>query len=187
MRGVKGKISAGIFKVMAVVSALAIGGGYVAWRQAEARKDMAEQTDAKVKRERERLLREMDEAWQADAKEIELMVGSKNPGRPVIGKEMTKEEIDAYLEKGKDFILPIPGIPQGAEEVSNVTPLLPGSKSISMPLFTKRHITKGLEMYDGYTVEVLPPPEDEKKLPELLPGSKSGTFIPEEPEPEKSE
>jgi hypothetical protein len=149
----KGKISAGIFRAMAVVSALAIGGGYVAWRQAEARKDMAEQAEATVKRERERLMREMDEAWQADAKQLELLPGSKNPGR-----SMTRGEIDEYLEKGRDFIHPIPGIPQGAEEVSNVTPLLPGSKI-------------GIVVLPN----ILPEPPKQKD-PKLLPGSKSFIF-----------
>lgn len=185
---------------MAVVSALAIGGGYVAWRQTEARKEIEEQADAT--REREKLLREMDEAWQADAKEIELMVGSKNPGRPVFGREMTKEEIDEYLEKGRDFISPIsgiPGIPEGAEDVSNIVPrLLPGSKSMAMPVFTKEQLEKMREeekKKEAAPENLLPsskigilrlpakesePPAQQK--PKLLPGSKSGLFIPEKQE-----
>lgn len=130
----KGKISAGIFRVMAVVSALAIGGGYVAWRQVEAKKAMAEQAEAKEKGQREKLLREMDEAWQEEL-ELELMPGSKNPGRSI-----TRGEIEEILEKRGDFIQPIPGIPEGSEDFSNVIPLLSGSKSISMPLFTKEQI-----------------------------------------------
>lgn len=156
-----------LLKSLAVVSSLAIGGGYVAWRQSE----------AENANEHERI-------EQAKAEEeLELIVGSKNPVR----KMLTDEEMDDYLQKGKDFIETIPGIPEGSEEVVNEAPLLPGSKSISMPIFTKRHITKGLEIYDGHTVEVSPPLEAEEKLPKLLQGSKSALVIPVEPEPDKSE
>lgn len=63
------------------------------------------------------------------------MPGSKNPGRSI-----TRGEIEEILEKRGDFIQPIPGIPEGSEDFSNVIPLLSGSKSISMPLFTKEQI-----------------------------------------------
>ncbi len=144
----KGRISAGIFKVMAVVSALAIGGGYVAWRQSESenanKREHAESAKTEQKEE-----------------ELMLMVGSKNPGRPVIGREMTKEEIDAFEVSYKDFLQPIPGIPTESEKVSNVVSLLPGSKSISMPVFTKDQIKKLQEK------------EKKEKPLKLLPGSKS--------------
>jgi hypothetical protein len=162
----KGKISAVVFRAMAVVSALAIGGGYVAWRHGEAEKAMAEQAEAKEKVEREKLLREVDEAWQESVKELELLPGSKNPGR-----SMTRGEIDAYLEKGRDFIHPIPGIPGGSDEVTNIkTRLLPGSKSMPMPLFTK-------EQLDSRTGadSILPALEEEEPAPgNLLPSSKIG-------------
>ncbi len=199
----KGKIAAVIFKVMAVVSALAIGGGYVAWRQVEARKTLAEQTDANEKREREKLLREIDEAW---VNELELMPGSKNPVR----KPLTGEEIDEYLEKGRDFIHPIPGIPEGYGEVSNIkTRLLPGSKSMPMPIFTKEQldsrsgadsILPALEEQEPSPEYLLPsskigilrlpkkevdPPQE--KATKLLPGSKSFRVIPKEPESDRSE
>jgi len=159
----KGKVSAVVFKAMAVVSALAIGGGYVSWRQMEARKDIEGQADAKEKREREKLLREMDEAWQ---EELELMPGSKNPGRSI-----TRGEIDEILKKRGEFIEPIPGIPEGSEEVSNIeTRLLPGSKSMPMPIFTK-------EQLDSRTGadSILPVLEEQEPAPEnLLPSSKIG-------------
>lgn len=194
----KGKISAGIFKVIAVVSALAIGGGYVAWRQTEARKEIEEQADAK--REREKLLREMDEAWQ---EELELLPGSKNPGRSI-----TRGEIDEMIGKRGEFIEPIPGIPEGPREVSNIkTRLLPGSKSMAMPLFTEEQIDSRtgsdsiteLEKQEPAPENLLPSskigilrlptkesePPAQKKI-KLLPGSKSIDSILKDLEPEKS-
>ncbi len=170
---------------MAVVSALAIGGGYVAWRQTEARKALAEQAEAR--------------------EELELMPGSKNPVR----KPLMSWEIDEYLEKGRDFIEPIPGIPEGAEEVSNIeTRLLPGSKSMPMPLFTEEQIDSKtgadsilptLEEQEPAPENLLPSskigilrlptkesePPAQKKL-KLLPGSKSIDSILKDLEPEKS-
>ena len=183
----KGKISAAILKVMAVVSALAIGGGYVAWQQIESDKA----------RERERA----DQSKAKAQEELELIVGSKNPVR----KMLTDEEVEDYLERGKDFIEPIPGLPEGGEGVANETTLLPGSKSISMPLFTKEQI-KHLKPEDegAKEAEIVPknllpssktglmrfreiePEPPGEKQPKLLPGSKSGILIPEKAEPEKS-
>jgi hypothetical protein len=164
----RGKLSIGFLKVTAVVFSLAVGGGYVAWRQAEAAKA----------NERERI-----EQAKADEEDLELIIGSKNPGDRVI----TRDQIDGIIQNRNDFNQPIPGIPSGSEGVSNVVPLLPGSKSISMPIFSDRDITKGLEIYDGSTVEVLPPPEADEKPPKLLPGSKSGALELIPVEPEKSE
>lgn len=125
----------------------------------EARKDIEGQADAKEKRERERLLREMDEAWQ---EELELMPGSKNPGRSI-----TRGEIEEILEKRGDFIQPIPGIPEGSEEVSNIeTRLLPGSKSMPMPIFTKEQ----LDTRTGAD-SILPVLEEQEPAPENLPPS----------------
>lgn len=146
----KGKVSAGIFRAMAVVSALAIGGGYVAWRQTEADK-----------------MNKREGIGQAEAEEeLELLPGSKNPVR-----SMTRLEIDENIEKRGDFIEPIPGIPEGAEEVSNIeTRLLPGSKSMAMPIFTE-------EQLDSRTGadSILPALEEKEPAPEnLLPSSKIG-------------
>jgi hypothetical protein len=175
----KGKFSAVVFKVLAVVSALAIGGGYVVWRQVEAKKAMAEQAEAKEKGEREKLLREVDEAWQESVKELELMPGSKNPVRGPI----TRGEIDEILEKSGDFIQPIPGIPKGSEEVFNIeTRLLPGSKSMPMPIFTKEQLDSRTGS-DSIT-------EIEKKEPapeNLLPSSKIGILRLPKKESEPSE
>jgi hypothetical protein len=99
------------------------------------------------------------------------MPGSKNPVR----RPLTREEIDGYLEKGRDFIHPIPGIPGGAEDVVNEAPLLPGSKSISMPLFTKEQLKELQE-------------EEKKEKPlKLLPGSKSIDSLLDNPNRKKSE
>lgn len=174
-----GKLSLSFLKLMAVVSALAIGGGYVAWRQSEAEKANERERGEQTKAEQE----------------LELIVGSKNPVR----KMLTDEEMDDYLQKGKDFIETIPGIPEGSKEVSNIIPLLPGSKSISMPLFTMEEVDRAtiddqIKARDRRTAAdfILPPVELEAEPPEekelkLLPGSKSSIVIPVEPEPEKSE
>lgn len=190
--------------MMAVVSALAIGGGYVGWRHAEARKALAEQAEAKQDREREKLMREVDETWEESVKELELLPGSKNPGR-----SMTRGEIDEYLEMGRDFIHPIPGIPEEAMEVSNIkTRLLPGSKSMPMPIFTREQLDSRpgsdsiteAEKRESAPENLLPsskigilrlpkkevePPED--KPLKLLPGSKSIDSILKDLQPKKSE
>ena len=165
---------------MAVVSALAIGGGYVAWRQSEAEKA----------NERERIEQAKGE------EELELIVGSKNPVR----KMLTDEEMDDYLQKGKDFIETIPGIPEASEEVVNEAPLLPGSKSISMPLFTKDQIKElpaleqqaDRELLPSSKIGILKLPHKEaepskKNDPKLLPSSKSIDWILDNPNRKKSE
>ena len=175
-----GKLSLSFLKVMAVVSALAIGGGYVAWRQSEAEKA----------NERERI-----EQAKAE-KELELIVGSKNPVR----KMLTDEEMDDYLQKGKDFIETIPGIPEASGEVVNEAPLLSGSKSMSMPLFTKDQIRELPALEEQEDRELLPSSkigilklpqkEDEpskKNDPKLLPSSKSIDWILDNPNRKKSE
>lgn len=170
----KGKIPAVLFKALALVSALAIGGGYVAWRGGEARK-----AEAQKKKE-----------------ETPLMVGTKNPS----GTLLTRDEIDGVISERNDFSQPIPGIPEGSEGVSNIVPLLPGSKSISMPLFTKEQIKELPPVEEDTELELLPsskigilrlpkkeaePPK--KKDPKLLPSSKSIDSILKDLVPEKSE
>jgi hypothetical protein len=181
-----------LFKVASVVSALAIGGGYVAWRGADGRKAIEERPEERKEQARAEALRELDEVW-----ERELMPGSKNPVR----RPMTRDEIEGYLEKGRDFILPIPGIPEGSESVSNVVPLLPGSKSISMPVFTEEQLKalkeaqsaeKEPELLPSSKIGILRLPKKEaeppkKKDPKLLPSSKSIDSILEDLVPEKSE
>jgi autotransporter-associated beta strand protein len=172
----KGKLSVGFFKVMAVVSALAIGGGYVGWRQMEANK----------LKERER-----NEQAKAEDEDRLLLSGSKSYTGGTLLKE--GELTDGIL----------PPLEQGEGEDA---PLLPGSKSISMPLFTKEQIKqlqsegKETERLEVVPEDLLPsskigilrlpkkevePPED--KPLKLLPGSKSIDSILKDLQPEKSE
>lgn len=150
----KRKLSVGFCKAIAVVSAIALGGCYVSWRQSE----------VKSAAHRESL-----ERAKTKEKDLTMMVGSKNPGRSVISQEDIRER--------DDFSNVIPGIPAGGEEVTNTLPMLPGSKSISMPLFTKDQI-KQIEIENKKT---------EGKLPQLLPGSKSSNVIPPDQKPELAE
>lgn len=111
-----------LFKTMAVVSALAIGGAYISWRQTETNKakqpEPSNQANAKADQE------EKD-------KPIDVIIGSKSPGGTFL--------------RGEDFINVIPGIPEGSDAPTNIVPLLPGSKSIVMPLFSTRDISKDEE------------------------------------------
>lgn len=166
-----------LFKSLAVVSALSIGGGYVGWRQLEANK---------VKE------RERNEQAKAEDEDRLLLSGSKSyTGGTLLKEGDLTDGILPPLEEG-----------DGAD-----APLLPGSKSISMPLFKTEEIKqlqsegKGTERLEVIPQDLLPsskigilrlrekeadPPEE--KAPKLLPGSKSGSiFIPEKPEAEKSE
>jgi len=101
----KGKIPAASFKAMAVVSALAIGGGYVAWRQMEAdQRERAERAKPPLEEE-----------------ETTLIVGSKSIDA-VLRKEHL-DEIDKNWEAGHEK-LPV----DGEEEESKDQELLPSSK-----------------------------------------------------------
>lgn len=80
----KGNFSAVVFKVMAVVSALAIGGVYVGWRQMEA--------DKSKKRER------IAQAEAEEEKENRLLLSEsknpgENPGETGITRDMTREAL----------------------------------------------------------------------------------------------
>ena len=150
---------------MAVVSALAIGGGYIAWRNAEAQKAKeSEQTEsAKPVVEEE--------------EDPTLIVGSKSMGGAVFTKRMTKEEVDAVLKDrrtGSDFITPIAPEEDGSilpelEEVDEVEKarekaLLPSSKIGILQLPKK--VEKPAK----------------KKDPKLLPSSKSIDSILDNPD-----
>lgn len=144
----KGKISAVVFKVMAVVSALAIGGGYVAWRQIE-----ADKANKRERIERAQIEEEKEE-------ELELMVGSKSMGGDFLNKYDFSKFEGGFLDSGTPV-----------EEAT----FLPGSKSISMPVFRKRDIAndKGLLLLqDGEPEEGKIP--DTPAKPDMFPSSKSG-------------
>ncbi len=148
---------------MAVVSALAIGGGYVAWRNEQSKK--AQQS-------------ELIKAEPAGEKPELLLSGSKS----LTGGTLLKE---GDLTQG-DFTVPIPGIPEGSEKVTNVIPLMPGSKSAALEILPENLLPSSkIGIIRLREKEVEP---HEQKDPALLPGSKSGgIFIPKKAEPEKSE
>lgn len=129
-----------MLKILAVVSALAIGGGYVAYKNADAEK-------AKQRKRAERV-KAKAEAKEEDAA---LIVGSKSISMPLFTKEAS------------DFITPIPGTGK-APELNDV--LLPSSKIgiLVMP-------------------EILTEEEEPRKL---LPGSKSFNLLLDNPERKKS-
>ncbi len=104
-----GKSRAVFFKVMAVVSALAIGGGYVLWRQSEAKKaeDLESVERAKAKEDKETL----------------LLPGSKSYSGGTLIKE-----IDFIEEIDKNWEIEHGTAPMRGEQKSKVQDLLPSSK-----------------------------------------------------------
>ncbi len=162
-----GKLQGVVFKTMALASALGIGGGYVLWRQSE-----SDEANERIEHARA----------EKKVEELTFMVGSKNPGRSLISE-------DDILVDRNDFLHPIPGIPAGADEVSNIkTRLLPGSKSLgtvfSVGEVDRATIEDQIKARDRRTGAdvILPLPVEseaerpEEKLPKLLPGSKSAPF-----------
>ena len=107
-----GKVQSVVFKVFAIVSALAIGGGYISWRGAEAEKESqrksAERAKAKVEKE------EIPET---------LIVGSKS-----IDAVFSTRQAESMAEK--DSILPEL---EGVEEAPGQE-LLPSSKVLLLRL-----------------------------------------------------
>ncbi len=161
-----GKVPVRILRVLAVVSALAIGGTYVAWKKAE----------GENAKERQRL----KQAKSVEEKEMEsdetiLIVGSKSIGQPVFSKRVTGEELDSALKLLNEYgepVNPVDGdseLPGAVEEEEPV--LLPSSKIgiIVIPKIIERK------------------EESEESPNKLLPGSKSSLFFREDPEPEKPE
>jgi hypothetical protein len=149
-----------------VVSALAIGGTYVAWRNAAGEKQ----------RKLERA-ESLQKAADEEEEEMALMVGSKSPGGSLITREMAQEKIDSNPRTASDFITPLapsddsilPELEEIEEAPGQV--LLPSSK-IGILV-----IPKIIEEKEGAD-------EETKKL---LPGSKSSLFFWEDPEPKKPE
>ena len=131
----KGKVSAVLLKVMAVVSALAIGGGYVLWRQSEARK-----------------AEHLESVERAEAKEdmkTLLLSGSKSYTGGTLIMEGDLAEDGLLLppqEEGKEEVIPQDLLPSSkigllhlrSEETEPPKEkrfkLLPGSKSNAMEI-----------------------------------------------------
>lgn len=123
-----GKLPSVMLKILAVVSAIAIGGGYVAYKEAEAQK--AKQ-------------REQAEREKAKAEEFALIVGSKSIAMPIFTKEardlITPIQDDkailppllddeVLLPSSKIGIIRMPEIITEEKE-EELRKLLPGSKS----------------------------------------------------------
>lgn len=149
-----------LLKGLAVVSAVAIGATYIAWRNAEAQK-----------------ARESDQAEGAkppveEDEEPTLIVGSKSMGGAVFTEGTTREEIDAVLKDrrtGSDFITPIT-----PEEDDSVLPELDEENEVEKPLLPSSKIG----------IIQLPKKEEKpakKKDPKLLPSSKRIDSILENP------
>ncbi|MEM9236614.1 MAG: hypothetical protein AAGB14_07525 [Verrucomicrobiota bacterium] len=89
-------------KAMAVTSAVALGGGYVVWKDAQAKNARIEALEQRVA------------DWEKSEESASLFVGSKNPGGQVI----------TFPVSGTDFVEPV--------EIDGLTvqpTLMPGSKS----------------------------------------------------------
>ena len=128
-----------MFKVLAVVSALAIGGGYVAWKEADAKKAKQQREEA-----------ERDKASAAKQEEEAILIGgSKSIGMPVFSTRKTNEEVDSMLKlldgsgeseaKREESLLPsskigIIRLPEVQTEEEDPPRLLPGSKSFNFLL-----------------------------------------------------
>ena len=145
------------FKIAAVISALAIGGGYVAWKGVEAGKAKEAKTT---------------KAFEDLDKDVPLIVGSKSPGREVI---VLPEDLFVKDDDPLPPMLPSSkvGVFRLGKEITQeeALPVLPGSKSIGSPVFTPKNLKDAL----GET-------EEKKDEPlKLLPGSKSINIILDNP------
>lgn len=104
-----------LLKALAVVCSLAIGGAYVAWRSAGARK--AEQTKL-VEQARAKALEEIDSNWRSAVEE---------PGSSVVEDEEVMDQ--DLLPSSKIGILEFPSEEPGEPDQKDPR-LLPSSKSI---------------------------------------------------------
>jgi hypothetical protein len=142
------------FKIAAVISALAIGGSYVACKGVEAGKAK----EAK--------------AFEDLEKDVPLIVGSKSPGREVI---VLPEDLFVKDDEPLPPLLPSSkvGVFRLGKEITQEEslPVLPGSKSIGSPVFSPKNVQ-----------DVLGETEEKKVEPlKLLPGSKSINIILDNP------
>ncbi len=147
-----GKVPSALFRILAVVSALGLGSGYVAYKNAEAEK--AEQKRERVERDK------ANAAKQEEADEAILIGGSKSIGMPVFSKRKTNEEVDSMMKL-------LDG--SGESEAKREESLLPSSKI-------------GIIRLPEVQTE-----DEEEDPPRLLPGSKSFNFLLDNPELKKSE
>ena len=175
-------------KSLAVISAVALGGSYVGWKQHVAKQEQAKKEAAEA----------MKQSARDDLNEdLKLMVGSKNPGRDVVILpdslfENYGEPIDqSLLPSSKSFQIVLPAMkdertnadqiqmmPSSKSGLIRILPsnqdegeelhILPGSKSIGAPVFSKRDMEGAL--WRDELIEVDEPIQ-------MLPGSKSLTPI----------
>ncbi|MEP4077684.1 hypothetical protein [Haloferula sp.] len=135
-------------KVLAVVSAVALGAGYVAWKDGQAKNARIEALEKRVAE------------WEEVNEDVTFIVGSKSPGRDVLNFETLG---------GDSEVVEIPGIPSQA-------PMMPGSKSamILTPEPDDEKAIKQLMSGSKWGPIVPPVAEEEETPPELLiPSSKS--------------
>lgn len=142
-----GKFPSVFLKILAVVSALAIGGGYVAYKNVG-----AEETKQRAQAERDK------EKAEEEQKESALIVGSKSISMPLFTKE------------ARDFITPIDGTGKAFDAPVVKDVLLPSSKI-------------GIIVMPEIITEFEPA---EEEPPKLLPGPKPPNLLLDNPERKKS-
>ena len=119
----KGKVPVVVPRVLAVVSAVAIGGGFVAWKNAEGEK--ARQRDHS---ERERAMEEIDSNWRNSYDSMNPMPPGDDANLPELEKEDEAGEQE-LLPSSKIGIFRLPA--KEADPPKKKDPrLLPSSKSI---------------------------------------------------------
>jgi len=110
-------------KAIAVTSAVALGGGYVAWKDAQAKNARIDALEKRIA------------AWEDAENDVTLMVGSKSPGRDVLNFEQVQIPgipIDEALMPSSKSGLIFP--PDPASNTQDPAILIPSSKSLS-PVF----------------------------------------------------
>ena len=137
----KGKIQGVAFKIVAVVSALAIGGGYVFWRQSEARKaEHLESVErAKVKEDKETLLLSGSKSYtggtlimEGDLAEDGLLLPRQEEGEEaLIPQELLPSSKIGLLHLRSEETEPLEG---------KKFKLLPGSKSAPMEIIPEEPV-----------------------------------------------
>lgn len=126
--------SRGWLKLLALLSAVALGGGYVGWKQGVAKSERSKKMEMSV-----------EEVAEMPEEELTLIIGSKSPGREVIVLpddlfEGSAETLPPLMPGSKSIGSPVfsqrdlEGVLGGAEEKEEPLRLLPGSKSINFIL-----------------------------------------------------